>query len=181
MCDRAYIKGDIVLGTTLDAQPCASAEQDCYSTEETSYELREADSKQLAALRAPLISGLKAIWTKGKKQDTLRAAEIDVLRYLSTLVRLVDIKSLVSLPEVHQTPTPCELRGAHFDQRAAMMAPLTSGLKAILTKAEEQNTLADEEIDLLQRLSTLVRLADLESLTRLQRVHNLMPPEWWDA
>jgi hypothetical protein len=62
-----------------------------------------------------------------------------------------------------------------------MMAPLTSGLKAILTKAEEQNTLADEEIDLLQRLSTLVRLADLESLTRLQRVHNLMPPEWWDA
>ena len=99
------------MGTTLDAQSCASAEQDCYSAEETSYELREADSQQLAALRAPLISGLKAIWTKGKEQDTLRATEIDVLRHLSTLVRL----------------------------------------------------------------------ADLESLTRLPRVHNLMPPEWWDA
>jgi len=169
------------VGTTLDAQSCASAEQDCYSAEETSYELREADSQQLAALRAPLISGLKAIWTKGKEQDTLRATEIDVLRHLSTLVRLVDFKSLVSLPEVHQHPTSCELRGAHFDQRAAFMAPLTSGLKAILTKAQEQNTLAGEEIDLLQRLSTLVRLADLESLTRLPRVHNLMPPEWWDA
>jgi hypothetical protein len=57
-----------------------------------------------------------------------------------------------------------ELTASEADRRTALIAPLTSGLKAIATKGQNNRSLTTEDVDCLKRLITLVQLANLESL-----------------
>jgi hypothetical protein len=64
-------------------------------------------------------------------------------------------------------------------QREALIAPITGGLQALWSKKTLQ--LTAEEIHLLQLMSTLVRLSDLDVLQTLPVAHQIMPPSDWDS
>ena len=64
-------------------------------------------------------------------------------------------------------------------KREALIAPLTGRLQALWSKGTLQ--LAPDEIHLLQLMSTLVRLSDLDVLQTLPVANKIMPPtEAWD-
>ena len=61
-------------------------------------------------------------------------------------------------------------------KREALIAPLIARLKALWSKG----TLTSDEIHLLQLMSTLVRLSDLDVLQTLPIANKIMPPtEAW--
>ena len=65
------------------------------------------------------------------------------------------------------------------EEREALITPLTSKLQALWSR----NTLAftSDEVHLLQLMSTLVRLSDLDVLQTLPIANEIMPPtEPWD-
>ena len=65
------------------------------------------------------------------------------------------------------------------EQREALIAPLTARLQALWSK--KTLTFTSDEIDLLQLMSTLVRLFDLDVLQALPIANKIMPPtEAWD-
>jgi len=65
------------------------------------------------------------------------------------------------------------------EQREALIAPLTAGLRALWSRKTLR--LTSDEIDLLQLMSTLVRLSDLDVLQTLTIANKIMPPnEAWD-
>jgi hypothetical protein len=64
-------------------------------------------------------------------------------------------------------------------QREALIAPLTARLQALWSKKTLR--LTSDEVDLLQLMSTLVRLSDLDVLQTLPIANKIMPPtEAWD-
>jgi hypothetical protein len=65
------------------------------------------------------------------------------------------------------------------EQREALVAPLIAGLQALWSK----NTLAltPDEIQVLQLMSTLVRLSDLDTLQALPIANKTMPPKRWNS
>jgi hypothetical protein len=66
----------------------------------------------------------------------------------------------------------------HRKEREALIEPLTAGLQALWSKT----TLTSDEIHLLQLMSTLVRLSDLDVLQSLHIANEIMPPnEPWDS
>jgi hypothetical protein len=66
----------------------------------------------------------------------------------------------------------------HHKEREALIEPLTAGLQALWSKS----TLTSDEIHLLQLMSTLVRLSDLDVLQSLHIANEIMPPnEPWDS
>jgi hypothetical protein len=93
-----------------------------------------------------------------------------------------------STPETHCNPAyspggaanSCEMTALPIDEqekRAAMISPLTSGLKAIL----EKERFAPHETDLLLLMITLVHLSDTDTLQTLPIVNKLLSPEDWYA
>ncbi len=65
------------------------------------------------------------------------------------------------------------------EQREALIAPLTARLQALWSKKTLR--LTSDEFDLLQLMSTLVRLSDLDVLQTLPIANKIMPPtEAWD-
>jgi len=64
------------------------------------------------------------------------------------------------------------------EQRDALIAPLTAKLQALWSK--ETLTFTSDEIHLLQLMSTLVRLSDLDVLQTLAIANKVMPPTAWD-
>jgi hypothetical protein len=65
------------------------------------------------------------------------------------------------------------------EQREALIAPLTARLQALWSKKTLR--LTSDEVDLLQLMSTLVRLSDLDVLQTLPIANKIMPPtEAWD-
>jgi hypothetical protein len=65
------------------------------------------------------------------------------------------------------------------EQREALIAPLTARLQALWSK--ETLTFTSDEIHLLQLMSTLVRLSELDVLQTLPIANRIMPPtEAWD-
>ena len=73
-----------------------------------------------------------------------------------------------------QQPKPLTVQ----ERREALIAPLTSRLRALWSK--KTSTLTPDEIQLLRLMSTLVRLSDLDTLLTLPTANMAMPPEWWD-
>jgi hypothetical protein len=66
------------------------------------------------------------------------------------------------------------------EEREALIAPLTAGLQALWSK--ENLPFTSDEIHLLQLMSTLVRLSDLDVLQSLHIANEIMPPtEPWDS
>jgi hypothetical protein len=66
----------------------------------------------------------------------------------------------------------------HRKEREALIEPLTAGLQALWSKT----TLTSDEIHLLQLMSTLVRLSDLDVLQSLHIANEIMPAnEPWDS
>ena len=63
------------------------------------------------------------------------------------------------------------------EKRQALIAPLTSRLQTLWSKG----TLAPDEIHLLQLMSTLVRLSDLDVLQTLPVANKIMPPADWNS
>ena len=63
-------------------------------------------------------------------------------------------------------------------QREALITPLTGRLQALWSKKTLQ--LTSDEIQLLQLMSTLVRLSDLDVLQTLPVANKIMPPTEWD-
>jgi hypothetical protein len=66
------------------------------------------------------------------------------------------------------------------EQRDALITPLTTRLHALWSKRTLR--LSSDEIDLLQLMSTLVRLSDLDVLQTLPIANKVMPPteKGWD-
>ncbi len=64
-------------------------------------------------------------------------------------------------------------------QREALIVPLTGKLQAIWSK--KTLNLAPDEIYLLQLMSTLVRLSDLDVLQTLPIANKIMPPSDWNS
>ena len=65
-------------------------------------------------------------------------------------------------------------------EREALIAPLTDGLQALWSR--ENLPLTSDEIHLLQLMSTLVRLSDLDVLQNLPIANRIMPPtEPWNS
>ena len=65
-------------------------------------------------------------------------------------------------------------------EREALIEPLTAGLQALWSKTNLPFT--SDEIHLLQLMSTLVRLSDLDVLQSLHIANEIMPPnEPWDS
>lgn len=68
----------------------------------------------------------------------------------------------------------------HRKEREALIEPLTAGLQALWSKTNLP--LTSDEIHLLQLMSTLVRLSDLDVLQSLRIANEIMPPnEPWDS
>jgi hypothetical protein len=68
----------------------------------------------------------------------------------------------------------------HRKEREALIEPLTAGLQALWSKTTLPFT--SDEIHLLQLMSTLVRLSDLDVLQSLHIANEIMPPnEPWDS
>jgi hypothetical protein len=64
-------------------------------------------------------------------------------------------------------------------QREALIAPLVARLQALWSRQSLQ--LNTDEIELLQLMSTLVRLSDIDVLDTLPIANRIMPPtEPWD-
>jgi hypothetical protein len=65
------------------------------------------------------------------------------------------------------------------EQREALIAPLTARLQALWSKKTLR--LSSDEVDLLQLMSTLVRLSDIAVLQTLPIANKIMPTtEAWD-
>jgi hypothetical protein len=82
-----------------------------------------------------------------------------------------------------QTPGSAEQQKAELltvqEKREALIAPLTAQLQALWSK--ETLRLTSDEIHLLQLMSTLVRLSDIDVLQTLPIANEIMPPtEAWD-
>ena len=60
------------------------------------------------------------------------------------------------------------------EQREALIAPLVAGLQALWSRESPQ--LTADEIELLQLMSTLVRLSGIEVLEALPVANRIMPP-----
>jgi hypothetical protein len=68
----------------------------------------------------------------------------------------------------------------HRQEREALIEPLTAGLQALWSNTTRPFT--SDEIHLLQLMSTLVRLSDLDVLQSLRIANEIMPPnEPWDS
>jgi hypothetical protein len=67
----------------------------------------------------------------------------------------------------------------HQQKREALIAPITGRLRALWSKKALQ--LTAEEVHILQLMSTLVRLSDLDVLQTLPVAHQIMPPSDWDS
>jgi hypothetical protein len=75
----------------------------------------------------------------------------------------------------HQQGKPLTIQ----EQREALIAPLTARLQALWSK--ETLTFTSDEIHLLQLMSTLVRLSELDVLQTLPIANKIRPPtEAWD-
>ncbi len=64
-------------------------------------------------------------------------------------------------------------------QREALIVPLTGRLQALWSKKTLH--LTPDEIHLLQLMSTLVRLSDLDVLQTLPVANKIMPPSEWNS
>ena len=60
------------------------------------------------------------------------------------------------------------------EQREALIAPLVAGLQALWSRESPQ--LTADEIELLQLMSTLVRLSGIDVLEALPLANRIMPP-----
>jgi hypothetical protein len=75
----------------------------------------------------------------------------------------------------HHEPNPLTVQ----EQREALIAPLTARLQTLWSK--KTLTFTSDEIQLLQLMSTLVRLSELDVLQTLPIANKIMPPtEAWD-
>jgi hypothetical protein len=86
------------------------------------------------------------------------------------------------MSRIEPTRTSAQQPGAdaHRQERKALIEPLTAGLRALWSK--KNLPLTSAEIHLLQLMSTLVRLSDLDVLQSLHIANEIMPPnEPWDS
>jgi hypothetical protein len=88
--------------------------------------------------------------------------------------------AVMSRIEPTRTSAQQQRADKHRQEREALIEPLTAGLQALWSNTTRPFT--SDEIHLLQLMSTLVRLSDLDVLQSLRIANEIMPPnEPWDS
>jgi hypothetical protein len=92
--------------------------------------------------------------------------------------------SRIEPPQTSEHPSGAAVHKAKVltaqEEREALIAPLTAGLLDLWSR--ENLPFTSDEIHLLQLMSTLVRLSDLDVLQTLPVANKIMPPtEPWES
>ena len=92
--------------------------------------------------------------------------------------------SRIEPPQTSEHPSGVAIHKAEVltaqEEREALIAPFTAGLQALWSR--ENLAFTSDEIHLLQLMSTLVRLSDLDVLQTLPIANKIMPPtEPWNS